>query len=122
MRRRHLAIGILLLGLAAAGARSEAPPATAAAPSYPDEIRPLFQAKCVRCHGGKACRADLDLTTPAGALKGGQSGKVIVPGKPEESLLFNKLQSGKMPPAMKDPLTDGELDAVRRWIAAGAKF
>jgi hypothetical protein len=123
MRRWHVAIGILLTALPAVHAGEEKAPAPAAAPSFADEIRPLLQAKCFRCHGGKATRGDLDLTTPAGAMKGGQSGPVIVPGKPDDSLLYNKIHSGKMPPpAAKTTLSEAEVDAVRRWIAAGAAF
>jgi cytochrome c553 len=130
--RKSIAIWLFFLAATAAAAaryalwaadpaeKKAVPPA--AAPSFPDEIRPLFQAKCVRCHGVKATRGDLDLTTPAGVLKGGQSGPVIVPGKPDESLLYDKLHSGKMPPGQKDPLSEAELDGVRRWIAAGASF
>jgi mono/diheme cytochrome c family protein len=132
MRNRPIAICIALLVLPTAWperhavfgadpnvAKTTAPGQTL---SFQDDIRPLFQAKCVRCHGGKATRGDLDLSTPAGALKGGESGKVIVLGKPDESLLYTKVQSGKMPPALKDPLSAAELDLIRRWIAGGAKF
>jgi mono/diheme cytochrome c family protein len=91
-------------------------------PSYQEDIRQLFQAKCSRCHGTKVHRADLDLMTPAGVMKGGESGAVIVAGKPEESPLYEKVHSGTMPPATKDRLTAMEVDVIRRWIAAGAKF
>ena len=60
-------------------------------PSFRDEVRPLLQAKCFRCHGEKGRKADLDLRTPAGILEGGESGQVIVPGKPEKSLLYEKV-------------------------------
>ena len=132
MRRRNSTVWILFLAATATGAARHAlaaavptegkavPPA--AAPSFQDEIRPLLQAKCVRCHGGKTTRGDLNLTTPAGAMKGGQSGPVIVPGKPDDSLLYDKVHSGKMPPGQKDPLSAAEVDAIRRWIAAGARF
>ena len=49
-------------------------------PSFQDEIRPLLQAKCWRCHGDKARKADLNLSTLAGIRKGGESGRVIVAG------------------------------------------
>src|SRR5689334_18303384 len=102
-RRRALAVLLPFLALAAAGpggnALSRAGPAEASAkaaaapPSFSNDIRPLFQAKCVRCHGGKATRGGLDLTTPAGAVKGGESGPVIVPGRPDDSLLYEKVHS-----------------------------
>jgi mono/diheme cytochrome c family protein len=96
--------------------------APAATPSYADDVRPLFQAKCARCHGTKTHRADLDLTTPAGIRKGGESGAVIVPGKPKESLLFEKVHSGAMPPKKEDRLSAAEVERIRAWIAAGAKL
>jgi mono/diheme cytochrome c family protein len=93
-----------------------------ASPTFQDQIRPLLEAKCVRCHGGKTRRKDLDLGSPAGIQKGSESGPVIVPGKPGESLLFEKIHSGKMPPAKKDRLNEAEIETIRRWIVAGAKF
>jgi hypothetical protein len=91
-------------------------------PVFQDEIQPLLQAKCIRCHQEKPRRADLDLRTPAGILKGGESGPAVVPGKPERSPLYEKVHGGMMPPGKKDPLSPTEVDAIRRWIAAGASF
>src|SRR5262245_32097207 len=78
---------------------------SAKAPNYQDHIRPLFQAKCFRCHGDKVRKADLDLMTHTSVLKGGESGAVVVPGKPEESLLYEKVHAGIMPPGTKDRLS-----------------
>src|SRR5262249_61665147 len=102
----------------------EAPRGTTPAPvpSFRDEVRPLLQAKCCRCHGDKGHKADLDLRTPAGILKGGESGPVIVPGEPEQRLLYEEVHSGKMPPGKKDRLSGAEVETLRRWIAAGAPF
>jgi mono/diheme cytochrome c family protein len=121
---RPFAILLLLPGLTAAGAApgQGREPSPAKVPSFQDDVRPLFQAKCVRCHGGKAPKADLDLSTPAGALKGGESGPVIVPGKPDESPLYEKVHGGMMPPGKKDRLDGAEVDTIRRWIAAGARL
>jgi hypothetical protein len=89
-------------------------------PSYEDDIRPLLKAKCLRCHGESALKADLDLRTPAGIRKGGESGPAIVAGKPEKSLLFEKVHSGTMPPGKKDRLSAAEVEKIRHWIADGA--
>src|SRR6266542_1225327 len=119
---------VFVLALASAGAGqnplSGADPKEdrAKSPSYQEDVRPLFQAKCVRCHGGKAPKGDLDLSTPAGARKGGESGPAIVAGKPEESPLYEKVHGGSMPPAKKDRLSEAEVETLRRWIAAGARF
>jgi hypothetical protein len=92
------------------------------APSFQGEIRPLLQAKCTRCHGEKLRKADLDLRTPEGIRKGGESGPVIAPGKPHESPLYEKVHTGAMPPGKKDRLRAPDVDMIRRWIAAGARF
>ncbi len=85
-------------------------------------MRPLLEAKCVRCHGEKSHKAELDLSSPAGISKGGETGVVIVPGKPDKSLLFEKVHKGEMPPAKKDPLSVAEVELIRRWISDGANL
>src|SRR5262245_20682897 len=93
-------------------------PGLAREPSFADDVRPLFQAKCVLCHGEKTPKADLSLTTLAAVMKGGESGPVVVPGKPDESPLYEKVHSGTMPPNKKDRLSAAEVELIRRWIAA----
>jgi mono/diheme cytochrome c family protein len=85
-------------------------------------VRPLLQAKCWRCHGEEARKGELDLRTPAGILKGGESGAVIVPGKPDQSLLYEKVHKGEMPPKKKEPLNELEISSIRKWIEGGASF
>ena len=92
------------------------------APEFQKDIRPLLDAKCVRCHSGKLKKADLDLSTTVGVLKGGESGPVIVAGKPDKSSLYEKVHKGEMPPAKKDALTTAEIETLRRWIAGGARM
>jgi len=79
-----------------------------------------LQTKCWRCHGEESRKGELDLRTPAGILKGGESGIVIVAGKPDQSLLYEKVHKGEMPPKKKDPLSELEISAIRRWIEGGA--
>ncbi|NDJ10597.1 MAG: DUF1553 domain-containing protein [Acidobacteriia bacterium] len=101
--------------------------AAASAPAVKEhEVNAILQARCVRCHGGLEQRAGLDLRTMASRLKGGKSGPALVPGKPEESLLYKRMANGTMPPdkmakdlAVELP-TDPEMDKVKAWIAAGA--
>jgi cytochrome c553 len=90
------------------------------------EALAVFQARCVRCHGGLAKEGGLDLRTLASRLKGGKSGPALVPGKPEESLLYKRMANGTMPPdkmakdlAIELP-ADAETAKIRAWIAAGA--
>ncbi|MFO0844256.1 MAG: PSD1 and planctomycete cytochrome C domain-containing protein [Gemmataceae bacterium] len=111
MPRWPVLIVVFLLPLA--GGPGRASPA----PSFEAEVRPVLQAKCWRCHGEKVRRAALDLRTLAAALKGGESGPAVVPGKPDDSPLFEKVRDGTMPPAKKDRLSAAEVEVLRNWIA-----
>jgi mono/diheme cytochrome c family protein len=90
-----------------------------------DRIIPLMLLRCAACHGHRRREADLDLRTPAGMLKGGKSGAVIVPGKPAESLLIQRVHAEEMPPRRQlvsvsvKPMETDELALLERWIAAG---
>ncbi|MCY4585530.1 MAG: PSD1 and planctomycete cytochrome C domain-containing protein [Bryobacterales bacterium] len=90
------------------------------------EILPIFQIRCVACHGKRRQEGGLDLRTVAGRIKGGKSGPALIRGDPDGSLLIQRIESGEMPPPelqLKNsvrPLTENELQKVRRWIAAGA--
>ena len=90
------------------------------------DVLPIFQMRCGRCHGKRAQEGDLDLRTIASRLKGGKSGPALVPGKPDESLLLQRILSAEMPPPdmlfennVKTP-TDTEVALLRKWIAEGA--
>lgn len=54
---------------------------------FETKIRPVLAAHCYKCHGNdpKNIENDLRLTTAQGIRKGGKSGRVIVPGKPNDS-------------------------------------
>jgi hypothetical protein len=82
------------------------------------KVQPLFDVHCVKCHGPLEQKSGLELDTAEAALKGGEDGPVIVPGKPEESALFQNLAPGAdphMPP--KKQLSDADRETIRHWIA-----
>lgn len=56
--------------------------------TYAKDIRPLFEASCFRCHGDQRPKAGLKLNSLEAALKGGEDGKVIIPGKSTDSPLL----------------------------------
>src|SRR5437588_796979 len=56
---------------------------------------------CIACHNPSEARGRLDLTQRESALKGGKTGPVLVAGKPEESLLLERVAGGSMPPPKK---------------------
>jgi mono/diheme cytochrome c family protein len=88
-------------------------------PVFEADIAPIFTTNCTVCHGGARPQADLDLTTLQSVLKGGKSGRAVVPGSPERSLLVEKIASGIMPPS-KNKLDEKTVTTIRRWIEAGA--
>ncbi|MFN0101501.1 MAG: DUF1553 domain-containing protein [Bryobacteraceae bacterium] len=101
-------------------------PAEVAAVVREHEVRGILQARCVACHGSGKASGGLDLRTMASRLKGGKSGPALVPGKPEESLLYKRIVDGQMPPekaakalAVELP-TPSETEKIRAWIAGGA--
>jgi len=90
-------------------------------PTFEKDIRPILKAHCFDCHGeGEKLSGGLDLRLRRLMLKGGDDGPVIVPGKPDKSLLFKMVHSGDMPKRGKK-LTREQVESIRSWIAAGAK-
>jgi hypothetical protein len=55
--------------------------------TYEKDIRPLFEASCIRCHGSEKPKAGLRLGTLEGVLKGSKDEVVVKPGHSAESLL-----------------------------------
>jgi mono/diheme cytochrome c family protein len=92
--------------------------AAADPPDFEADVAPIFKAKCLKCHGESERKAELDLRTLSSLFKGGESGPAIVSKDPEQSLLFEKVAAGEMPPSKKDRLTEAELETIRRWIEA----
>jgi len=90
---------------------------------YNRDVKPLLAAHCVRCHGETKPKAGLRLDTAAAILKGNQDGPAAIPGDPENSPLILALLGeggGERMPLKKPPLGHDQIDAFRRWIAAGA--
>ena len=90
------------------------------------EVIPLMLLHCTACHGQRIQEAGLDLRTKAAMLKGGKSGPAIVPGKPEESLIVQRIRAREMPPSEREveaslrPMSARGLEQLVRWISLGA--
>jgi uncharacterized membrane protein len=94
---------------------------------YADLVRPVLQKRCVSCHGPSKTKGDLRLDTKKHIKKGGENGKIIQPGKPEKSELVRRItlplyDEGVMPPDNKKPLSIGNTELIRWWVATGASF
>jgi Protein of unknown function (DUF1553)/Protein of unknown function (DUF1549)/Planctomycete cytochrome C len=83
-------------------------------------IAPILARRCLDCHSGPDPKGKLDLSSRTRAMSGGKEGAAIVAGKPEESLLWDRVESGEMPP--KSPLSTAEKAALRDWIGSGASW
>ncbi len=69
---------------------------------YLKDVKPILEHKCFACHGALKQQSSLRLDTGSAILKGGESGVVVIPGKPNESLLLQVItgEAGfQMPPA-----------------------
>src|SRR5436309_496492 len=55
--------------------------------TYAKDIRPIFEVSCFRCHGEERQKGDLRLDSLEALLKGGEDGKVVVPGNSKKSVL-----------------------------------
>jgi WD40 repeat protein len=89
--------------------------------TYQDHVLPLIQANCAKCHNEDKRKADLDLTSYAGALKGSGSGPVLVAGNPEASKLWKSITQTEDPtmPPNRPPLPDKDLEVFKKWIQGG---
>lgn len=100
------------------------PPAATRPVDYLKDIKPLLDKNCYECHGGEKQQAGLRLDLRQNALRGGDYGPVIVPGKSAESKLIHKVVDGdggdQMPP--DGELSPGEIGLLRAWIDQGADF
>jgi mono/diheme cytochrome c family protein len=99
--------------------------------TYATDIKPIFDASCVKCHCGDKAKARLRMDTLEGVLKGTNRGRIVTPGEPEKSLLvksvghLTKDRDAWMPPlhnkAGIKPLTPEEIGLIISWIRQGAK-
>lgn len=103
------------------GVIAAAEPATNAV-SFEKDVLPILQARCVKCHGETKRSGGLSVAAGADLVRGGDSGSPIVPGKPDESTLYELIHLGEMPPKGNEPLTEAEAERIHRWISEGARL
>lgn len=122
-----LRVALTLLGLSATAAGSAAtlPPAATHKVDFSKEIQPLLAQHCHECHGPKKQKNDLRLDVKESALKGGENGPVILPGKSAESRLIHLvagLDKDLVMPPKGERLTREQIGLLRAWIDQGARW
>jgi ankyrin repeat protein/mono/diheme cytochrome c family protein len=91
---------------------------------FEKQVQPLLEQKCHSCHGPDVQQSGLRLDKRQNAMRGGDYGPVIIPGKSSESKLIRRVVNGdggmQMPPT--GPLSSEEIAILRAWIDQGAEF
>ena len=93
------------------------------------QIQPILSENCYACHGPDEAKVEgeLRLDDRDLALKGGDSGKAIVPGDPAKSLILKRINHADPdelmpPPEKKDRLKPEQVALIRQWIEEGAEW
>jgi hypothetical protein len=86
-------------------------------------VAPILEKHCVHCHGDSMPKAGLSITSLGSLLRGGESGPVVEPGKPDASLLI-EMVSGDKPemPQKGQPLGKEQVASLRQWVKQGARW
>jgi hypothetical protein len=108
--------------LLASGASAAAQSATAI--DFARDVRPIFEAHCVRCHGPEQQMGGLRLDRRADALRGGSQSD-IGPGNADGSRLYHRLIGTNFGPRMplgEASLSDDQIEIIKRWIDEGTPW
>jgi uncharacterized membrane protein len=92
---------------------------------FVQRINPILDSNCVTCHGAGQTKGGLRLDSYERLMRGGNDGPVIVAGKPDSSLLLQRVtlspdHKGFMPAEGRPPLRAEEIVWIRGWIQDGA--
>jgi hypothetical protein len=107
---------------------SKLPPPASKQVDFAQDVKPIFDLSCVRCHGPERPKSGFRLDNREAALKGGHEGPDdIVPGQSAKSRLIHYVAGLDpdtiMPPEGKgDPLTREQVGVLRTWIDEGAAW
>ena len=90
------------------------------------QVRAIFAHNCIKCHGEEKVKGELRLDRKDMILKGGENGAVIVPGNPEKSELFRRINlpasHEDVMPSKGKKLSADDIEIIKFWIEQGAKW
>jgi len=106
------------------------PPEAPAKPvDFDRDIRPILADNCFACHGpdGKQRMANLRLDQKDSLFADRGGYRIVTPGKPAESKIYQKVSSTdpavRMPPFYSErKLSPAQIELIKRWIDEGAKY
>ena len=108
-------LSVILLALTPALASAEV--------DFARDIAPLLEQRCVRCHNDETRKGGLSLVSRDSAIKGGESGAALEPGKPAGSLLIDMIEGDKpLMPQQGPKFSAAEVKLFENWITAGATW
>src|SRR5688572_16338444 len=128
---KRVLVGALLLAAASSPLDSaeldlsKLPPAATRPIDFVKDIQPIFAENCHSCHGAKRSEANFRLDSKEIALKGGELGPAIIPGKSAESLLVHAVagaKSDRVMPKKGERLSPTQVGLLRAWIDQGANW
>src|SRR5205085_2112988 len=124
MKRNQFKLLIGFCWLASSLRAAELPPPVARPIDFVKDVQPLLAKNCYECHGEKKQKGDLRWDMKGTALKGGEHGLAILPGKSTESLMIQLVAGLKgddmRMPAKGEPLSAEQIGILRAWIDQGA--
>src|ERR1700733_13295351 len=93
---------------------------------FNSQVKPIFNKKCITCHGGVRRKANFSLLFRTEALSKAESGKyAIIPGDPDRSETIRRLTlkdpEDRMP-YKHAPLSEDEIEILKKWIKEGAHW
>ena len=90
------------------------------------EVRAIFAHNCYQCHSENKQKGELMLDSKEGVFKGGESGLVVVAGKPAESELYKRItlspNDDNVMPKKGKVLKENEISLIKLWIQNGAHW
>lgn len=87
--------------------------------SFADDVLPIIESRCVKCHGGDKIEEGLLMRTYDEIMAGSENGPIVVPGDTVNSSMVELVTAKEMP--KKGPkLTPLQIQIITNWVAAGA--
>jgi hypothetical protein len=117
--RRIIECLVVLLGVMGISRVSQA------TDDFEAEVVPLLISRCLECHNSDQRAGGLVLNSEEGFLRGGDSGEAFDAGSPLESLVWQRVRDGEMPPprqGMPQVLPDSEKEQLSKWLKSGAAW